>query len=149
MKTLFDSADRAGLLQRLENLQPASLRQWGKMSPSQALCHCGRALEMATGDHPVKQKLIGKIIAPFVRSSALGEKPFGKNAPTDPMLVVSDERDLAAERAQLVELIQRFAKGGPESAGKFTHAFFGKLNGDEWGVLMYKHIDHHLRQFGA
>ena len=36
-----------------------------------------------------------------------------------------------------------------DAAGKATHSFFGKLSGAEWGELMYKHIDHHLQQFGA
>ena len=149
MKTLFNPADRQELVGRIEKLQPAAVRQWGKMTPSQALCHCSRALETATGDRPLKQKWIGKILAPLVRSSVLGEKPFGKNAPTDPSFVVSNERDLAAERAQLLELIDRLVQRGPESAAQYTHAFFGKLSGEEWGTLMYKHIDHHLRQFGA
>ena len=149
MKTLFNTDDRDSILARLDALQPDSVRQWGKMTPSQMLCHCSRAIETGTGDRPMKQKFIGKILAPFVRSSILGEKPFGKNSPTDPTFVVSDERDFGAERTHLVELIHRFAERGADAAGTQTHAFFGKLAGDEWGVLMYKHIDHHLQQFGG
>ncbi|MDZ4803510.1 MAG: DUF1569 domain-containing protein [Candidatus Eisenbacteria bacterium] len=26
---------------------------------------------------------------------------------------------------------------------------FGNLSVDEWGKLSWKHLDHHLRQFGA
>ena len=148
MKTLFASADRDAILSRIASLRPNSERQWGKMNPSQMLCHCAVALEAATGDRPMKQKFLGKIITPFIRSSALGEKPFGKNSPTDPSFVISDERDFAAERTRLVNLIHRFAERGPTFAANETHAFFGKLSGEEWGSLMYKHIDHHLRQFG-
>jgi len=149
MNTLYDAADRQSLLDRLTSFQPSSERQWGKMNPAQMLCHCSRAIETATGDRPMKQKFIGKLLAPLVRGKILGEMPFGKNSPTDPTFVVADERDFAAEKAKLTELIGRFAERGPEPAGKATHAFFGKLTGDEWGRLMYKHIDHHLRQFGA
>jgi hypothetical protein len=149
MKSLFDAADREAVLSRIAALQPGSERQWGKMNPAQMLCHCAIALEAATGDRPTKQKLIGKILAPFVRSSSLGEKPFGKNGPTDPTFVVSDERDFDAERTRLVGLIDRFAGRGAAEAARMTHAFFGKLSGQEWGELMYKHLDHHLRQFGA
>src|SRR4051812_31143884 len=81
MKTLFDDADRASLLNRLGALQADSPRQWGKMNPAQMVTHCARALETATGDRPMKQKLIGKILMPFFRKSILGEKPFGKNGP--------------------------------------------------------------------
>jgi Protein of unknown function (DUF1569) len=149
MKSLFAAPDREALLARLDALGPEAVRQWGKMNPAQMLCHCASALETATGDRPMKQKFIGKILAPLVRSSALGEKPFGKNSPTDPTFVASGEKDFAAEKARLLGLIKRFVERGPAEAGKAMHAFFGKLNGDEWGVLMHKHIDHHLRQFGV
>ena len=149
MKSLYESADRESLLQRLAALEPEAMRQWGKMNPAQMLCHCSRALEVATGEKPKKQAFLGKLLTPFIRSSVFGEKPFSRNAPTDPTLVVSDERDFAAERVRLTELIDRFVQRGPAAAGNETHSFFGRLSGDEWGRLMYKHLDHHLQQFGA
>jgi hypothetical protein len=149
MKTLFDTADREAILARLSALPPECTRQWGTMDPAQMLCHCAIALETGTGDRPMKQKLIGKVLMPFFRSKILGEKPFAKNSPTDPTFVVSGARDFAAERARLTGLIQRFVERGEDAAGKETHAFFGKMTGKEWGELMYKHIDHHLRQFGG
>jgi hypothetical protein len=92
--------------------------------------------------------LIGKLLAPFFRSSMLGEKPFGRNAPTDPAFVVTDARDFAREKARLAGLVARFCDRGAAEAGKQTHSFLGRMSGEEWGVLMYKHLDHHLRQFG-
>jgi hypothetical protein len=148
MKTLFDDADRASLLQRLGALQADSPRQWGKMNPAQMVTHCARAIEAATGDRPMKQKLIGKILMPFLRKSILGEKPFSKNGPTDPSFIVADEREFSTERQKLVDLIAKFVQRGPEAAAKETHAFFGAMTGQEWGETMYKHIDHHLQQFG-
>lgn len=149
MKTLFEPADREALLARLEVLRPDSPRQWGKMNAAQAVGHCANALETGAGVRPLKQRFIGKLLAPFVRASVLGEKPFTKNAPTDPTFVVADPRDLDRERARLLGLVQRFVERGAPAAGTATHAFFGKLTGEQWGVLMYKHIDHHLRQFGV
>ena len=149
MKSLFAATDRQSLLQRLAALQPASTRQWGTMSPAQMLCHCALALETGTGDRPMKQRFLGKIVTPLIRSSIFGEKPFGRNSPTDPTFVVSAEKDFIAERTRLTSLIESFVQRGPDTAAKATHAFFGKLTGEEWGRLMYKHIDHHLRQFGA
>ena len=149
MKSLFVPADRQSLLQRIEALQPDSARQWGKMNSAQMLCHCAIALETGTGDRPMKQKWIGKILMPFFRSSILGEKPFSRNSPTDPSFVVSDEREFAAERNRLKTLIDRFVERGPAAAGTQTHGFFGRMTGEEWGELMYKHLDHHLQQFGA
>jgi hypothetical protein len=149
MKSLFDPADRSEIYTRLAALEAGSARQWGKMNSAQMLCHCAAPLECATGDRPRKQTFLGRIIAPLVRKSILGEKPFAKNAPTDPSFVVADERNFDAERTRLLGLIQRFCDSGPTAASKQTHPFFGRLTGDEWGVLMYKHIDHHLRQFGS
>ena len=149
MKTLFEPADRESLLARLEIIRPDSERQWGKMNSAQALGHCANALETGAGVRPLKQRFIGKVLAPFVRASILGEKPFSKNSPTDPTFIVADERDLDQERARLIALIHRFVERGAPAAANETHAFFGKLTGEQWGVLMYKHIDHHLQQFGV
>lgn len=149
MKTLFNPADRSALEVRIRSLGPENQRLWGKMNAAQMLCHCQRPIETAVGDKPMKQAFIGKVIVPFIRKSIFSEKPFGKNAPTDPTFVVADERQLDAERDQLLKLIDRMVERGPDAAGNATHSFFGKLSGAEWGQLMYKHIDHHLQQFGA
>src|SRR5436305_15092623 len=132
MKTLFNDGDRDALLQRLDALQAGSPRQWGKMNAPQMVTHCARALEAATGDRPMKQKLIGKILMPFFRKSILGEKPFSRNSPTDPSFIVADERDLSTERQRLADVIAKFAARGPDAAGKEMHAFFGAMTGQEW-----------------
>ncbi|HXH40205.1 MAG TPA: DUF1569 domain-containing protein [Thermoanaerobaculia bacterium] len=149
MKTLFDQSDRESVRQRLGILQADSPRQWGKMSAAQMVTHCARALETGTGDRPMKQAFLGKVITPFIRSSILGEKPFGRNSPTDPSFVVADEREFAVERQHLLDLIDLLVERGTAAAATQTHPFFGKLSGEEWGRLMYKHIDHHLQQFGV
>ena len=149
MKNLFDPADRESVLERLASLQAGAARQWGKMGVAQMLAHCSAAMEMATGHGPGKQKLIGKIFAPFVKTSLLGEKPFSRNSPTDPAFIVTDERDFEAERDRLTRLVNTFCDAGPEKASACTHSFLGRLEGEQWGVMMYKHLDHHLRQFGA
>lgn len=149
MKSLFVPADREALIARIASLDPARGRQWGKMDVAQMLCHCSRALETGTGDRPMKQKLIGKLLSPLVKKGLVGEKPFSRNSPTDPTFVVRDSRDFERERANLLALIERFVQRGPEPASHQMHAFFGRLDGQEWGHLMYKHIDHHLQQFGA
>jgi hypothetical protein len=148
MKSLYATADRLSLLQRLESLHPNARRQWGRMSAAQMLGHCARALETATGVRPTKQKLIGIVLSPFFRTAMLGEKPFSKNSPTDPALVVGEDCDFAEEKTRLAGLINLFVDRGPLLAASATHSFLGRLTGDEWGRLMYKHLDHHLRQFG-
>jgi hypothetical protein len=149
MQSLFEPAAKKSILDRLAALSPGATRQWGKMDAAQMMAHCSVAMEAATGDKPLKHSLIGKIFAPFVKKGLLGEKPFGKDSPTDPTFVVADKRDFAKEKDHLTGLIGRFCQSGPSEAGKYTHSFLGKISGHDWGVVMYKHLDHHLRQFGA
>ena len=150
MKNFFESSDRREILDRLEKLQPGATRQWGKMDPAQMCAHCAIALEVAAGDVPKTQAFIGKVLAPFVKKKLIhGPEPFSKNSPTDPTFVVADARDFAKEKARLVAISSRFADAGPAAADGRVHSFFGRLTGDEWGVLMHKHLDHHLRQFGG
>jgi hypothetical protein len=149
MQNLFDRTDRDGLARRLSALGPSSSRQWGSMNVAQMLAHCSVALEVPCGDRVKAQSLLGRVVAPFVRSSVLGPKPFVHNAPSDPDYRISDEREFEKERGRLVSLIERFCERGPGAAEGVVHPFFGRLDGDQWGRLMYKHLDHHLRQFGA
>src|SRR5947199_2715339 len=113
MKTLFDDGDRASLLQRLGAPQRDTPRQWGKMNAAQMVTHCARALETGTGDRPMKQAFIGKILMPFFRSSILGEKPFSRNSPTDSSFIVADDREFGIERQKLLDLIDKLVANGP------------------------------------
>ncbi len=149
MHSIYDATDRASILSRLDSLQSSSMRQWGKMNPAQMLGHLSVSVEMVLSDASTKQKFLGKLLAPFIKSSVLGEKPFGRNAPTDPSFVISDERDLDKERDRLKTLIGKVVEQGVEKAGTRVHVFFGKLTGPQWGILIHKHMDHHLRQFGV
>jgi hypothetical protein len=135
MKSLFDSADRAALLARIEHLQPASTRLWGKMNPSQMLTHCYRVLETGAGVTPSKQAFLGKIITPFIRGMVLGEKPFSRNSPTGPSFVVSDERDFEAERKRLLEVADIFVTRGPGAAGQQLRPLLRKTQRRRMGSL--------------
>ena len=119
------------------------------MSAAQMLEHTARALEVAVGRKPSKQVFIGKVIGRFVLKGLLGDKPLGKNSPTDPAFIVHDEPELDRARERLKTLIRELQAGGEKSCDGRVHSFFGSMTGAEWGVLQYKHVDHHLRQFGA
>jgi hypothetical protein len=150
MKNLFEPSAVDEVKTRLRNLKPDSQRQWGKMTPAQAVEHCARGFEWAVGDVRPPRAPIGMLLGWIVKPLALGDdKPLRRNSPTDKTLIVQDECDLAAERERIYALIDRFAKGGPQSCTTHPHVFFGRLTPNEWAALMYKHLDHHLRQFGA
>jgi hypothetical protein len=150
MKNLFEAARAGEVKQRIAQLRPDSERLWGKMNPAQALEHCSRGMEMALGDKTLPRVLVGRIMGWIVKPLALGnDEPMRRNSPTAKELVVQDERDLVTERARLCGLIDRFAAAGPKGCTRHPHAFFGRLTPEEWAILMYKHLDHHLRQFGV
>lgn len=150
MKNLFETARAEEIKKRIAQLRPDSDRQWGKMNVAQAMEHCSRAMETALGDKTPSRVLVGRIMGWIVKPMALGnDEPMRRNSPTARSLVVRDQRDLGTERTRLCGLIDRFAAAGPKGCTAHPHAFFGRLSSEEWAILMYKHLDHHLRQFGV
>lgn len=150
MKTLFESARVEEVKQRMAHLRPDSERQWGQMSPAQTLAHCSAAFEMALGKITPPRILIGRLLGPLAKKSLIiNGNPMRRNSQTDKSVIVTDERDFAAEKQRLLESIDRFATGGPATCSKHPHFFFGPLTPAEWSSLMYQHLDHHLRQFGV
>ena len=149
MKSIFDADAHAELIERLGNLTSDTSREWGKMSPSQMMEHTARALEMALGDKPVKQLFLGKMLSWMFRKEFLGEQPFKPNRPTGPDFIIKDEPDFEATRERLRETISKFHSLGESGTDGNVHGFFGPLTGKQWGETQYKHLDHHLRQFGV
>ncbi len=149
MKTIFEKETHDELLERIGKLAVDTERQWGKMSPVQAMEHTARVLEMATSDEqPIKQIFLGKALGWIFKGQFLGEKPFRKNAPTGPDYVIKDEPDMELTRERLKVMITKFNGLGPDGLDGNVHPFFGPLTGKQWGETQYKHVDHHLRQFG-
>jgi hypothetical protein len=109
------------------------------------------SLAWAVGDvvpekMPLPARLLGRLIKPLVFRN---DDPMRKNSPTASSLIVTGEPDLAQERDRLSSLIDRFASGGPAACTTNPHSFFGPLTPDQWAILTYKHLDHHLRQFSV
>jgi hypothetical protein len=150
MKSMFDLATVQEMESRLASLTPESRREWGKMNAAQTVAHCSLGMENALGDTKPPRVLIGRVLGPVVKKLALGnDEPMRKNSPTAPSLIVSDDCDLEEEKVRLIGLMGRFSKGGAAVCTDHPHAFFGKLTPEQWAELMYKHLDHHLRQFGV
>jgi uncharacterized protein DUF1569 len=148
MKTIFDRDTYQEIVRRLESLQPNAQRQWGKMSVAQMLEHNSRTIQMAM-KRGGQQALAGKFVSWIFRNEFLGEKPFSKNAPTGPDFKVSGEPNFQATRDKVKALLRDLHAMGEAGCDGNVHRFFGRLSGAEWGITQYKHLDHHLRQFGA
>jgi hypothetical protein len=148
VKNLFAAATVEEVKERMAQLRPESEREWGKMNPAQMLAHCSATMEMATGKITPPRILIGRLLGPLAKKSLIvNGTPMRRNSMTERSCLVTDERDFLAERQRLLESIDRFATGGPGVCTKHPHFFFGPLTPVEWAVLMYQHLDHHLRQF--
>ena len=150
MKNLYDPNDLETLNARIARLQPDAERQWGTLTVSQALAHCCLGIQMATDELRPKRKLIGRILGPLIKPKVIGDdEPMRRNSPTISESIVLHEPDFATEQARLIDLLNQFCTAGPEHCTSHPHAFFGVMTPSEWAILQYKHIDHHLRQFGV
>jgi hypothetical protein len=149
MKNLFEAETVDEMVARIDKLQPATQRQWGKMDVAQMMAHCSAALDMARGQINPPRILIGRLIGSFVKPIYTNDKPFSRSSPTDPKLVVSDQREFLHEQEQLKLKLRHFHEGGEPRCTRHPHPFFGSLTPQDWSRGMYKHLDHHLRQFGA
>jgi sulfur relay (sulfurtransferase) DsrC/TusE family protein len=149
MKTLYDREACEELLQRIDKLSPDSTALWGKMNVTQMLAHSAAGMDMASGKLNIDRVFMGKLIGGFLKSFYTSDKPFNKNTPTAKELVKVDANDFEKEKNNLKTLMQAFSEGGTEKCTTHPHPFFGKLKPEDWGIGIYKHTDHHLRQFGV
>jgi hypothetical protein len=149
MRNLFEAATLQEVTVRMAQLRPDSTRVWGTMNAAQMLAHCSAAMEVAVGLKSPPRSLIGRLLGRFAKSRVLNEQPLRRNMPTDPSFVVKDDPDFVVQRQRLQGLADRFATGGPARCTRHPHSFFGPLTPEEWAAMMYKHLDHHLRQFGV
>jgi hypothetical protein len=147
VKDLFDPGVRNDIVNRVNALSATSTPLWGKMNVSQMLAHCQMPLGVALGKHQLKSNLIAKLLGPLFRKQLSGPKPFSKNLPTDKSFVMTGTvKDFEKEKAALLEMIQSFKE---ENLSGQPHPFFGKLTNIEWSRGNWKHLDHHLQQFGV
>jgi hypothetical protein len=150
MKHLFEPARAEEVRQRLEQLQPDSPRQWGKMDPAQMMAHCSMAIDMAEGKIVSPRIMIGRLLGPFAKKAIIvNGQPIRRNSQTTPSVLITDERNFTVEKKRLLDTINGFVAGGPAICTKQPHFFFGPLTPQEWASLMYSHLDHHLQQFGV
>jgi len=149
MKNLFEQETTDEVLSRIDKLQPTSQRQWGKMDVAQMMAHCSITMDIASGRLNLPRIFIGRLIAPFIKSIYTNEKPFNRNGPTGKELVVTGRKEFALEREQLKVKVRQFYAGGEAGCTRHPHPFFGSLVPQAWSRGMYKHLDHHLRQFSV
>ncbi|MGZ3755128.1 MAG: DUF1569 domain-containing protein [Mucilaginibacter sp.] len=148
MKSVFDPTVNAELIARINQLTPTSNPLWGKMSVGQMLAHCQVLLQVTFGELQLKRGLMGFLFGKMAKRQILTGEQVKRNMPTFSLARMTDEKDFKAEKQKLIEMVQRFT-AGPGVLSPKPHPFFGPLTTDEWDQLQYKHLDHHLKQFGV
>jgi hypothetical protein len=76
-----------------------------------------------------------------------GPWPKGRT-PTNPEAVARERYDFTAEQSRCLQLIDRVASRELSTEWP-VNSTAGTMTGRQWSQLQARHLDHHLRQFGA
>ena len=131
---------------RIGMLEPQSPGRWGKMNVAQMLAHCAEVLEVTNGKELKGTPLFFRLIGPLIKRVITSDGPYRRNSPTHKQYVMTGPKDFERERVRLLEVLDALHASGPRP---LRHPIFGRMTTEEVGWSAYKHLDHHLQQFGA
>lgn len=146
VKNLFDAGVKDEIITRIHKLTPESQRQWGKMTVSQMMAHLQMPLGVGIGKHKLSRNFLGYTIGPLIKKLLYNDKPFKRDLPTHKTFVIKGDRDFEKEKKQLLEMVNSFKE---ENLIDSPHPLFGRLTKEQWSKGTWKHLDHHLQQFGV
>jgi hypothetical protein len=150
MKSVFDAQDVQEAIERINKLSQNSTPLWGKMNSAQMLAHCNVTYEMAFENiHKKPAPIMGLILKLFVKNGVVGPKPYPKNSPTAPAFRIKEQKDFEKEKQRLINYLHHTQKLGKQHFEGRESLSFGKLSSEEWNTMFYKHLNHHLEQFGV
>ncbi|HMO31833.1 MAG TPA: DUF1569 domain-containing protein [Lacibacter sp.] len=149
VQNLFEAEVYHTILKRIDRLTPQSQRLWGKMTVSQMLKHCQEAFKVPLSSKPLPRHPLGILIGWMMKDSLYNDKPWKKNLPTSRNFIITEEPDFNTAKHELLSMLQAFHDKGQAGIGDKVHPLFGKLTSERWGKSMWKHLDHHLQQFGV
>ena len=148
MKSIFNKADNQEIIARINSLSSDSQALWGKMSMDQMLKHINDAILVSFNEKPLKVPFVFKILGRLLKGSVLKKPEFAKNSPTAKEFKYEENFDFETIKNELISNFSRFQQGEQAITCK-NHPFWGKMNAEDWNTLQWKHVDHHLRQFGV
>lgn len=151
MKSLFTPEVHQEVISRMQKLEANSQPTWGKMDVAQMCTHCQAPLEVAMQKMTLGKQNVGffkRMIFRVFKSSMYNDKPWQKNLPTVREFRITDERTFTAERDKLIAVTNEFHEYKDKSNWP-PHPMFGTFTTEQWGKMQYKHLDHHLTQFGV
>jgi Protein of unknown function (DUF1569) len=147
IKNLFEPSVKQDIIDRINKLTPQSQRKWGKMDVAQMLCHVQAPMSVAFGNTTVKGSWLMRQILPLFKSSLYNEKPWKQGLPTDKTFITTGlQKDFETEKKIVLDMLNRFTEA---SMTNDKHPIFGRLTKEQWSKATWKHLDHHLKQFGV
>ena len=150
MKNIFDKIVSEEVIERINFLNINSKPKWGKMTVDQMLAHCNVTYEFEYENKHSKPKGFKKwMLKTFVKNIVVSEKPYKRNGRTAPEFLITNEKDFLKEKERLSSYIVKTQELGSSYFDNKENHSFGKLTKTEWNNLFYKHLDHHLTQFGV
>lgn len=150
MKNIFEASVTQELVNRINQLTPQTKPLWGKMSSDQMLAHCNVTYELVFDTkHPKPGAFKKFMLKAFVKKIVVNEAPYPKNSRTAPEFLITTTKNFEPEKKRLIEHIQKTQQlGETHFHNKESHSF-GPLTKTEWNNMFYKHLEHHLSQFGV
>ena|SRR5215813_11143089 len=148
MPSLFDPQARNAVLARVSRLTPDGKPIWGRFTAPEMVCHVSAdlrqglaELEAGPPSGPVSRFPMNWLAIHVIRW------PRGRGK-SPPEFLATKPTTWEADVSRLRDLIERFGARGPSASWPASRAF-GRISGPSWGVMVHKHLDHHLRQFGV
>jgi hypothetical protein len=150
MLTIFDRRTQDAILARIEKLSNNSQAEWGKMNVYQMIEYCILSENMYLQETLYKRLFIGKLFGRMALKGMLkNDAPLKKNEPTHPTFKTTGNGDIAEIKTTWSNLIHEYTHRSTSNFEGFVHPFFGSMTKEQIGQSVYKHTDHHLRQFGV
>ncbi|MEM8889769.1 MAG: DUF1569 domain-containing protein [Bacteroidota bacterium] len=148
MNSLFSASGYQEILNRVNQLGPNSQALWGEMDVAQMMAHCVEVMRNSMGEIQQNRKPLGYLVAPFLRKRYYNDIPFkSRNVPST--FKVTQAKDFAREKENLLNRLENFHTNGPEACKGAIHPMLGRFTPEQWAIGQFKHVDHHLRQFGV
>lgn len=150
MKNIFTTETTNEIIARINSLTNETQALWGKMHVAQMLAHCSVSYEtIYTNKHPKPNAFVKFILKNFIKKYIVSEKPYKKSSQTAPYFIIADELDFEAEKKKLIDYILKTQELGENAFEGKESVSFGSITKNEWNNMLYKHLDHHLSQFGV
>jgi hypothetical protein len=150
LPNIFSADVSNKMMERINNLKPTTAAQWGKMNVAQMLAHCNVTYEMVFENiHPKPNAFIKFILKAIVKKKVVTEVPYTHNGKTAPQFIIKDNKNFDTEKQRLLSYITKTQLLGESHFNNKESHSFGVLSTIEWSNMFYKHLDHHLTQFGV